>query len=231
MPSGPRPRSWRPVRRELVFCLCSGDVASIVGYLSAIAAGHAVALLDAAGAAPSSPQALIDRYRPAFIVRSGDRADTRDPSAVRRSEGRRRPADELAVLLSTSGTTGSPKLVRLAHRNIEANATSIAEYLEIDEHERAIQSLPIHYSYGLSVLNSHLASRGERDPDAALDHAAGLLGRRCALAGHVVRRRALLVRHPRTHRTPAQGNARDDADPDTGRRPPSAGVDHPTCTS
>ena len=63
-----------------------------------------------------------------------------------------------SVLLSTSGTTGSPKLVRLAHRNIEANADSIAEYLDIDERERAIQSLPIHYSYGLSVLHSHLAT-------------------------------------------------------------------------
>jgi long-chain acyl-CoA synthetase len=62
------------------------------------------------------------------------------------------------VLLSTSGTTGSPRLVRLARRNLEANAASIAEYLEIDAGERAIASLPIHYSYGLSVLNSHLAA-------------------------------------------------------------------------
>lgn len=142
-------------RRGLVFCMCSGDIASIVGYLSAIAAGHAVALLDSQARAELT-QGLIDRYRPAFIVRSGDRQELEirkggDPSLAR-------PTDELAVLLSTSGTTGSPKLVRLAHRNVDANATSIAEYLEIDEHERAIQSLPIHYSYGLSVLNSHLAS-------------------------------------------------------------------------
>lgn len=142
-------------RRELVFALCSGDVASILGYLSAITAGHAVALLDAAAPAELT-QALRDRYLPAFVVRS------RDPQTVEISEcsepAAPAPADELAVLLSTSGTTGSPKLVRLAHRNIDANATSIAEYLQIDEHERAIQSLPIHYSYGLSVLNSHLAS-------------------------------------------------------------------------
>jgi long-chain acyl-CoA synthetase len=142
-------------RRELVFCLSANDVASIRGYLSAIAAGHAVALLDAAAPADLT-DALVDRYRPAFILRSGD-AET--PEVQRRGDGgKAMPGDELAVLLSTSGTTGSPKLVRLARRNIDANATSIAEYLEIDEHERAIQSLPIHYSYGLSVLNSHLAS-------------------------------------------------------------------------
>ena len=69
-----------------------------------------------------------------------------------------RIAGDLAVLLSTSGTTGSPKLVRLSHRNIAANATSIAQYLEIDGGERAIASLPIHYSYGLSVLHSHLVA-------------------------------------------------------------------------
>jgi long-chain acyl-CoA synthetase len=148
--------------RELVFCLCTADVASIVGYLGAIAAGHAVALLDAAAPAELT-QALIDRYQPAFIVSSRDPQtpgiSTQTPGISKGSEeSAPAPADELAVLLSTSGTTGSPKLVRLAHRNIDANATSIVEYLQIDEHERAIQSLPMHYSYGLSVLHSHLAA-------------------------------------------------------------------------
>lgn len=142
-------------KRELVFCLCGGDVASVIGYLSACRAGHAVALLDAAARADLT-EALIDRYLPAFVVHSND---WQTPE-VRRGPDATGPrlAEELAVLLSTSGTTGTPKLVRLAYRNIEANAHSIAEYLEIDERERAIQSLPIHYSYGLSVLHSHLAA-------------------------------------------------------------------------
>ena len=140
--------------RGLVFCLCSGDVASIVAYLGAIVAGHAVALVDA-HAPVDLTQTLIDRYRPLFVLRSGGREAPEIRKGCEPSLAP--PADELAVLLSTSGTTGSPKLVRLAYRNIEANAVSIAEYLKIDENERAIQSLPIHYSYGLSVLNSHLA--------------------------------------------------------------------------
>jgi long-chain acyl-CoA synthetase len=142
-------------KRELVFCLCRGDVASVIGYLSAVRAGHVVALLDAAARADLT-EALIDHYQPAFVV---DSSDGRTPE-VRGGSGTTacRFADELAVLLATSGTTGSPRLVRLAYRNIEANANSIAEYLEIDERERAIQSLPIHYSYGLSVLHSHLTA-------------------------------------------------------------------------
>jgi acyl-CoA synthetase (AMP-forming)/AMP-acid ligase II len=67
---------------------------------------------------------------------------------------------DLALMLTTSGSTGSPKLVRLTVRNLESNAAAIAEYLELVPGERAIQSLPIHYSYGLSVLNSHLLAGG-----------------------------------------------------------------------
>jgi acyl-CoA synthetase (AMP-forming)/AMP-acid ligase II len=62
--------------------------------------------------------------------------------------------------LTTSGSTGSPKLVRLAARNLESNARRIAEYLDLGPGERAVQSLPIYYSYGLSVLNSHLVAGG-----------------------------------------------------------------------
>jgi long-chain acyl-CoA synthetase len=137
-------------RRELVFCLCRGDAASAVSYLGAVRAGHAVALLDgAAGAALIEP--LLDRYRPGFVV-DGDTVHRRPDS------GGATPAGELTVLLSTSGTTGSPKLVRLSRRSIDSNAAAIADYLALDERERAIQSLPMHYSYGLSVLNSHLAA-------------------------------------------------------------------------
>jgi hypothetical protein len=67
------------------------------------------------------------------------------------------PHPELALLLSTSGSTGSPKLVRLAATALDANARSIAAYLGLGAADRAVTSLPLSYSYGLSVLNSHLA--------------------------------------------------------------------------
>jgi len=71
-----------------------------------------------------------------------------------------RPHRDLALLLTTSGSTGDPKLVRLSLGNLAANARSIAEYLGIVQGEVAIQSLPMHYSYGLSVVNSHLVAGG-----------------------------------------------------------------------
>ena len=141
--------------RELVVCLCGRTASSIIGYLGALRAGHAVALLDA-DAPAELIEALVGRYRPAFVVRPEHRER---PGVYRQADATApRIAGDVAVLLSTSGTTGSPKLVRLSHRNIAANASSIAQYLEIDGRERAVASLPIHYSYGLSVLHSHLVA-------------------------------------------------------------------------
>lgn len=64
---------------------------------------------------------------------------------------------ELAVLLSTSGSTGSAKCVKLSHANLYENAKSICEYLNIGPSDNGCANLPTHYSYGLSIVNSHLA--------------------------------------------------------------------------
>jgi acyl-CoA synthetase (AMP-forming)/AMP-acid ligase II len=63
---------------------------------------------------------------------------------------------DLALLLTTSGSTGNPKLVRLSRTAVRTNAEQIAEALGIDGDEVAITTLPLFYSYGMSVLNSHL---------------------------------------------------------------------------
>ena len=68
------------------------------------------------------------------------------------------PHAELALLLPTSGSTGDAKFVRLSRANLEANARSIASYLELGPGEVPILSLPLQYSYGLSIINSHLIS-------------------------------------------------------------------------
>ena len=64
--------------------------------------------------------------------------------------------DDLAILLTTSGSTGSPKFVRLSYKNLLANTKSICEYLGINKEERGITCLPLYYSFGLSLLNTHL---------------------------------------------------------------------------
>jgi acyl-CoA synthetase (AMP-forming)/AMP-acid ligase II len=127
-----------------VLVRCGPDALSAIGYLAALAAGHAVILVEAG----ADPGPIIETYDPRFVIADRE-VHERDAA----------PAElhpDLRVLLSTSGSTGSPKLVRLSERNVLANAASIAEYLELHPGERAIASLPLPYSYGLSVLHSHL---------------------------------------------------------------------------
>lgn len=68
---------------------------------------------------------------------------------------------ENKLLLSTSGSTGSPKMVRLSERNLISNALSICSYLNISKKSIATTTLPISYSYGLSIINSHFVKGGK----------------------------------------------------------------------
>ncbi len=130
--------------RRLVLLAAENDVDSIVAYLAALRGRHPVVLASAV-----QVPGLTAAYDPDVVI-SG--------SWTERHEGTVHSLHpELALLLSTSGTTGSPKLVRLSADNLAANAASIGSYLDIRPTDRAITSLPLHYCYGLSVVNSNLA--------------------------------------------------------------------------
>ncbi|WP_222564838.1 class I adenylate-forming enzyme family protein [Novilysobacter antarcticus] len=66
----------------------------------------------------------------------------------------------VATLLYTSGTTGAPKGVTLTHANVVANTDAIIEYLALTREDSAVSVLPFYYSYGASVLHTHLAAGG-----------------------------------------------------------------------
>ena len=63
---------------------------------------------------------------------------------------------KIFLLLSTSGSTGSAKFVKLSKRNIFSNTENIKEYLKLNKKDCTLTNLPINYAYGLSILNSHL---------------------------------------------------------------------------
>jgi hypothetical protein len=127
-------------------------VEAVAAYLGALRSNRPV-ILHSGGAAAGD---ILDRYRPdaryALDGASGDWRLTVTPTLWERE-----PHPELALLLSTSGSAGSPKLVRLSAAALDANARAIATYLDLGTADRAVTSLPLSYSYGLSVLNSHLA--------------------------------------------------------------------------
>ena len=140
-------RRLGPARR-LAAVELGRDVPSLVAYLGALAAGCPVLVLP-----PGGDAALARAYDPDVVLRTdGERVDVREQRAVSAHELH----PSLALLMSTSGSSGSPKLVRLSRTNLLSNAAAIGEALEIRSDDRAITSLPLHYCYGLSVVHSHL---------------------------------------------------------------------------
>lgn len=146
---------------RLAFCLCTNRIPSIVGYVALVQKGVATVLLDADKEA-SLLENLLEIYHPNYVWAPSERNFGR-PLFEYRGYALFEYAVEavgihpdLALLLTTSGSTGSPKLVRLTQANLRSNAESIAEYLHIDENERPVTSLPMYYSFGMSVINSHL---------------------------------------------------------------------------
>ena len=66
--------------------------------------------------------------------------------------------DAPAAIIYTSGTTGAPKGVTLSHRNLVSNVTAVMRYLQLTPADRVMHVLPFCYSYGNSVLHTHLAA-------------------------------------------------------------------------
>ena len=153
--------------RSLVFQLCTNTVASVAGYVAFINHRVVPAMVDAELDTESLAH-LIKIYHPAHLwlpeSRAGEFAGytakfARGGYALLAAENQNfYPLhDKIALLMTTSGSTGSPKFVRLSYDNIRANTDSIIEYLHINGKERAITNLPMHYVFGLSIINTHLA--------------------------------------------------------------------------
>lgn len=140
-----------PVTPQLVALQACNRIEAVAAYLGCLRAGHPVILLNRESIADGR---VLSGYQPDWLFSSQqgqwqlERLNENAPLAF---------AGELAVLLSTSGTTGAPKLVRLSRTNIHSNAEAIAAYLELSTRECAITTLNFFYSYGMAVLNSHLA--------------------------------------------------------------------------
>lgn len=152
--------------RRLGFLFCDNSVAWLVMYLSTLRAGH-VPLLLPEQLDQESTARLEATYAPDWTWRpeAGESTETGQivnemlTTGLLSYHARPKPRalhTSLGLLLSTSGSTGSPKLVRLSYDALQANAASIAEYLAIAPSDRALTTLPSNYSYGLSVIHSHL---------------------------------------------------------------------------
>lgn len=152
--------------RSLVMSFCENSVGSLIGYIAFLYNKVVPILLDR-HIDGELRERLISIYNPEYVYMPEDMKNNLEYEKVIFQENgyllvkmsyvqEVKMYGELGLLLTTSGSTGSPKLVRQSYDNIQANAESIAEYLGLDETEKPITTLPMNYTYGLSIINSHL---------------------------------------------------------------------------
>lgn len=150
--------------RELVIFRLRRRIEDIVYLLAVLRGGH-VPLIVPEGASTALIERLQRSYSPglSYGIAEADNSVASYGflelgSEVFRKRGFRSPvmSPELGVLMLTSGSTGSPKVVRLSRDNVLVNAKQIVDATRISSTDIAITSLPLSYSFGLSVLFSHL---------------------------------------------------------------------------
>lgn len=153
-------------KRSLLFLLCKNQASTVAAYVGALRK-RVVPLLLRADIPENLLQHLLDIYQPQYLWTEqrknplGHTLYSDETYQLLKTEYQPYPIhSELAVLLSTSGSTGSPKLVRQSYRNIMANTTSIIEYLSLGPNDRAITTLPMYYTYGLSIIQTQLTCGG-----------------------------------------------------------------------
>jgi long-chain acyl-CoA synthetase len=152
--------------RSLALVLTRNTVDFVQGCVGLINNGVVPMLLDV-GTDPAVVARYIERYAPEYAFVPASIAHRFQGFRTQSTVGdytmlvSRAPAGtpthaDLALLLPTSGSTGSPKLVRQSSANLRSNGLAIIDYLRITADERPITSLPMHYTYGYSIMNSHL---------------------------------------------------------------------------
>lgn len=134
--------------RQLVMLHADNSIDTLSTYLACLAGKHPL-ILVAANLPSDSLVTLQQTYQPNWLFRP-------NAQSVNLHSKPHQLAEQLALMLTTSGSTGQAKLVRLSEHNLCANAEAIVEFLALRADDRAITALPFAYAYGLSVINSHL---------------------------------------------------------------------------
>lgn len=153
--------------RNLIFILCTNSIGSVCGYIGSIRNRQVPLLLSAALDAQLLDY-LLKLYEPSYLWVPGQAVsafpygkiiyESYGYTLIDTGNGPCEMNEELSLLLTTSGSTGSPKLVRQSYENLDSNTKSIIQYLQLDDTERAITTLPMNYTYGLSIINTHIAA-------------------------------------------------------------------------
>lgn len=148
----------------VVFCLCKNTVGSLQGYIAFVELGIVPLLLN-----ENIDRELLDNlmeiYKPAYLWVSEKQYEQFEGELllsllgyhlIKTTNDKYPLHDKLQLLLATSGSTGSPKLVRYKKGNLEENAKNVADAFSWTKEERPICDLGMQYTMGLNVINTHL---------------------------------------------------------------------------
>lgn len=147
-------------QRTLIFVLAENNVGGIAWTISSIAAGIVPLILNA-HTDKELLDTLLSTYNPQYVCaptqfKGESIVSLYGYTLYKLHDNIVELNSELSHLLPTSGSTGSPKLVRHKYDNIEAAALNISTFFELDEKVRPLLVLPLYYTMGLSVVFSHL---------------------------------------------------------------------------
>ena len=149
-------------QRSLIFLLAENKIGSLLGYTATLS-NRIVPLVISANTEEGLYNHLYELYQPEYLWMPETKAEgkevvfsTWEYCLVKTGNQPTPMYEDLSLLLPTSGSTGSPKLVRHSYRNIEANADNVRRLFKLDGTEKAMAILPMHYTMGLSVIASHL---------------------------------------------------------------------------
>ena len=151
-------------KRSVIFILCENTVGAVTGYLGFVENG-AVPLTLNSKIDDELFNHLFDIYMPAYLwIPKGLSYKFKYEVifelfnyVLMRTENQIYPInEELQLLMTTSGSTGSPKLVRYKKGNLEANAKNVAMAFGWTDKEKPVCDLGMQYTMGLNVINTHL---------------------------------------------------------------------------
>ena len=155
-------------QKSLILIIVSNSSESIIGYISFIRSNHISILLDKSFKLEYVKK-IIKKYRPNYIFSPKKYLGEYDKNhkiislenynLIKTNYKKYKNINKKnLLLLSTSGTTQSPKLVRLSSLNLQNNTNNIIKYLKINSGHITITTMPMAYSYGLSIINTHIQS-------------------------------------------------------------------------
>ena len=158
---------FRLKNKQIILILAKNSKESICCYLSCLLSGNLAMVIDDA-INDEFLNKLINLYKPNYIF-----AENLDPKHKQykktnkigkfafyksKTDYQFKINKKIAVLLTTSGSTGTSKLVKLTYENILENTKSIKKFLNINFKDVGITNMPMSYTYGLSVINTHVFS-------------------------------------------------------------------------